>query len=41
MNTAIPPTPLPWRGVTTVLPLCGFRFIDSLPPWGGPSEATS
>lgn len=41
MNTTFPPTPFPRKGVTTVQPLRGFRFIDSLPPRGGPSEATS
>jgi hypothetical protein len=29
------------RGVTLVQPLCGFHFIDLLPPWGGPAEAAS
>jgi hypothetical protein len=41
MITTIPLTPFPRKGVTTVQPLCGFRFIDSLPPRGGPSEAAS
>jgi hypothetical protein len=35
------PAYAPRKGVTTVQPLRGFRFIDSLPPRGGPSEATS
>ncbi len=39
MNAPFPPTPFPRKGVTTVQPLRGFRFIDSLPPWGGPTEA--
>jgi hypothetical protein len=41
MNTAIPLAPFPRKGVTTVQPLCGFHFVDSLPPRGGPSEASS
>ena len=41
MKTTYPPAPFPWKGVTTVQPLCGFRFIDTLPPRGGPSEAAS
>jgi hypothetical protein len=41
MNTTFPPTPFPRKGVTTVQPLRGFRFIDSLFSWGGSSEATS
>ena len=41
MKTTYPPAPFPWKGVTSVQPLRGFRFIDSLPPRGGPSEASS
>ena len=41
MNATFPPAPFQWKGVTTVQPLRGFRFNDSLPPRGGPSEATS
>lgn len=41
MKTTFPPTPFPRKGVTTVQPLRGFRFIDSLPSRGGPSEAAS
>jgi len=40
MNTTFPPTPFPRKGVTQVQPLRGFRFDDSLPPRGGPAEAT-
>lgn len=29
----------PWKGVTTVQPLRGFRLVDLLLPWGGPAEA--
>ncbi|MBV6474804.1 MAG: hypothetical protein MOGDAGHF_00292 [Rhodocyclaceae bacterium] len=39
MKTTIPPSPFPRKGVTLVQPLRGFRFNDSLPPWGGPTEA--
>ena len=35
------PACAPGKGVTTVQPLRGFRFVDSLPPRGGPSEASS
>jgi len=41
MNTPFPPTPFTSKGVTPVQPQCGFRFVDSLPPWGGPTEAAS
>ncbi len=41
MNAPYPPTPFPRKGVNTVQPLCGFRFDDLLPPWGGPAEAAS
>lgn len=33
-----PPPPFPRKGVTTVQPLRGFRFIYFSPPWGGPAE---
>jgi hypothetical protein len=29
------------RGVTGVRGLCPLRFVDPLPPWGGPAEAAS
>ena len=41
MKTTYPPAPFPRKGVTMVQPLRGFRFVDSLPPRGGPSEASS
>ena len=41
MKTTYPPSPFPWKGVTTVQPLRGFQLVDSLPPRGGPSEAAS
>ena len=41
MNARFPPAPFATKGVTPVQPLRGFRFVDSLPPWGGPTEAAS
>jgi hypothetical protein len=45
MNTPFPPTPFHVKGATPVQPqyasYSGFHFVDSLPPRGGPSEATS
>ena len=39
--TTFPPSPFPWKGVTCVQPLARLPNIDSLPPWGGPTEAQS
>lgn len=39
MNAPHPPPPAAKAGVTTVQALRAFRFLDSLPPWGGPAEA--
>ncbi len=39
MNTTIPPTPFPGKGVTTVQPLPRLPGFELLPPWGGPAEA--
>lgn len=33
-----PPTPFPWKGVT--VGSLRSQFIDMLPPWGGPTEAS-
>jgi len=36
----IPPIPLSrGKGVTVVRGLRPLRFVDLLPPWGGPAEA--
>jgi hypothetical protein len=34
-----PPPLFPRKGVTLVRGLRPLRFVDSLPPWGGPAEA--
>jgi hypothetical protein len=39
MNAPFPPSPFPVKGAIPVQPHCGFRFVDLLPPWGGPTEA--
>ena len=41
MNVLIPRfPPSQRREVTMVQPLRGFRFVESLPPWDDPAEAT-
>jgi hypothetical protein len=39
MTMPYPPSPFPWKGVTTVRERCPLTVNDSLPPWGGPAEA--
>ena len=39
MNAPFPPPPFPRKGVTLVRGPCLLRFVDLLPPWGGPAEA--
>jgi hypothetical protein len=39
MNTTIPPTPFPRKGVTMVRGHSPLRLSERLPPWDGPAEA--
>lgn len=39
MNAPFSPSLFPQKGLTLVRGLHPLRFLDSLPPWGGPAEA--